>query len=413
MQGNIDMDKIKTEMHSRLTVPTLITYIVFGCMFLASANFLNKYYYCVFISFFLFLLIPSRKIIFNLSFIVLLAFSVSILLFNPISLTKITYLIKTFVYPICYIMGVSLFTYNTDSDIDLLQAEKNVSAIIFILTSGTMGHYLLNMFVNRNVTTRYVMDFWTRSELNATGQATMAALMVGVIAAFFFSDVRNTKKIIAVVALILVVIYNLILAGRTLFALIAIMMVFAFLHKSIATRQKILKTLCIVALIALVILYFYNANIFDIKTSFENSNFYYRFTGQDITEDSRLKLKMIYLKHFWDYPFGGFNIRVKTGNFAHDLYLDTYDESGIFALLAIIIYIVMTLVRLVKCSLSKQISFQTRQLIACIYIAINLIFFIEPIIAGMPWLLSTYCFIDGVVTYLLNVEKRIQNKFEA
>lgn len=54
------------------------------------------------------------------------------------------------------------------------------------------------------------------------------ALTVGVIAAFFFSDVRNTRKIIAVIALILVVIYNLILAGRTLFALIAIMMVFAF-----------------------------------------------------------------------------------------------------------------------------------------------------------------------------------------
>jgi len=312
-------------------------------------------------------------------------------------------------------MGISLFTDKSDSDIDLLQAEKNVSAIIYVLAAGTMVHYLLNMYVNRNSSSRFVIDFWTGSAMSATGQATLAALMVGVIAAFLFSDVGRTKKIIAVFSLVLVAIYNLTLAGRTLFALLAVLIVFAFLHKSFITKKKVVKTLCIIVLISLVLLFFYNSDIFGIKTYFENSNFYSRFnkdnSGQDITEDSRIQLKLAYLKHFWDYPFGGFNLRVLTGNYAHDLYLDTYDESGIFALLAIIIYIILSLVRLVKCLLSKKISFQTKQLIACVYLAINIIFFIEPIIAGMPWMLSNYCFIDGAVTYLLNAEKK--SKLEA
>jgi hypothetical protein len=36
----------------------------------------------------------------------------------------------------------------------------------------------------------------------------------------------------------------------------------------------------------------------------------------------------------------------------------------------------------------------------------------EPILAGMPWLLASYCFIDGAVTYLLSEEKRLHPKIE-
>ena len=44
--------------------------------------------------------------------------------------------------------------------------------------------------------------------------------------------------------------------------------------------------------------------------------------------------------------------------------------------------------------------------IVCVYLVCNIQFWLEPIIRGVPWLLATYCFIDGTVTNLLGQEKR-------
>jgi hypothetical protein len=410
------LNQIKDVKHSRLAEPALFTFIIMGCMFLASADFINRYYYCVFIAFFCFIGTPCRKISSNSTLAVLILFSMSILLFDPTSQTKFTYILKPFVYPICYLMGASLFKSRSASDNALVTAEYDIHMVVYVLTAGTMGHFLLNMFINMSSKTRHVIDFWTRAEMSATGQATLAALMVGVIAAFFFSDASKKKKIIAAAAIISILGYNLILAGRTLFVLIAILVVFAFVHRSVVTKRKFFKTLVFITLIAVAIVYLYNENIFGLRTSVESSNFYYRFFKgeytQEINRDNRMEHKMAYIRYFWDYPFGGNQIRQLYGHYAHDLYLDTYDEAGIFALLTITIYIISSFLRMVRTMRSKQLSFETRQLVACIYVVINIQFLMEPILAGMPWLLASYCFIDGAVTYLLSEEKRLHPKIE-
>ena len=304
-----------------------------------------------------FVLSPNRKVSLNASSVVLLLFSLSMMIFNPSSHTSYTNIIRPFTYPLCYIMGTNLFARNDNNEICLEREENKVSVIIYVLTAGAMLHFLLNMLTNWDVTTRHVVDFWTKEEASATSQAVLACLMVAVAMAFLFSQVGKTKKIIAIVSLVLIISYNFILAGRTLFALIIIMAIFALVYSCFANKKSLIKSIVIVLTIVAVFALAYKINLFGIKSAFESSNFYDRFIGgkvtQDMEDDVRMEHKMAYIKYFLDYPWGGGNIREIYGHSAHDLYLDTYDESSIFALITIVIYIIQSLRRMIKCFRSK------------------------------------------------------------
>lgn len=320
-------------------------------------------------------------------------------------------MIRAFTYPLCYMMGMTLFRDSRESQTELYEAERNTAKAIFFLTAGATGHFALNMIVNFGADSRDGIDFWTKGTMSATGQATLAGMLIALIAAFLFSNVGKRKKLIAIAALGVVVAYNLILAGRTLFVLLFILCVFAYIYRNKVQHRKFLKTVLVIALIVALLIVLYSVNLFGIKDAVEGSNFYDRFYGgdstQNIDDDKRMTHKMAYVTRMLDHPFGGGHIRAEYGHSAHDLYLDTYDESGVLALLFIAVYITLSLSRLVKCMKSKHISFETKQLVACTYIVINIQFWLEPIIRGMPWLLASYCFIDGVLTYLLNEEAQI------
>ena len=390
----------------KITVMNIFSFVILLFMFLGATDFINRYYYCVFIAFFFFVLTPKRKFQVNTTFLILFVFSLSIMIFNPESHDSITDIIRPFTYPICYFMGLNIFNRKSSDDLESDRLEKSLSFVIYIMAAGLALHFFLNMLTNLNASDRDVVDFWTHEAMSATGQATLACLMVAVIAAFLFSKSGVFKKLIALAMLAAIVAYNLILAGRTLFAFIAVMFVLAFLFQGIATRRNILGSLLIALLAVAVLLAIYNLNLFGIKSAFENSNFYDRFFGgkysQDIKSDTRGAFKLEYLKHFFDHMFGGKNIKAIVGHSAHDLYLDTYDESGIFALIAVVAYIIGSISRMFRYIKLKTVSFETRQLVFCTFVIVNIQFWLEPIIRGMPWLLATYCFIDGVLTYTMN-----------
>jgi len=394
----------------KITIISLFSFAIMLFMFLGATDFINRYYYCVYIAFLFFVITPQRKFYINGTFLLLVFFSMSIMIFNPESHKTFTNMIRPFTYPICYFMGLNVFNNRkSSSQYDLGREEKNLRGALYLMTAGFAVHFFLNMFTNMDATDRNVVDFWTGKVMSATGQATLACLLVGIIAAFLFSNSGKKKKILAIILLVAIVWYNLVLAGRTLFIFIVLMFVLAFLFRSIVTKKKIFSTLFVLLLIFAAVLMLYNMNAFGIKTAFENSNFYDRFFGgkysQDIDSDKRGEYKLEYLKHFFDHPFGGRNIYATVGHSAHDLYLDSYDESGIFTLIAIVAFIVVSLSHMFQFIKLKVASFETRQLVFCTYIIVNIQFWLEPIMRGMPWLLATYCFIDGVLTNVLKKEK--------
>ena len=385
--------------------------MVLFLMFLAALNLVNRYFFCVYIAVAVFLLTPGRKVQLNSAVGSLLLFGLSMLIFDPASRDSILSPLKPFAFVLCYIMGYGVFHKQKDVGFAHIEGEKNVSVAVYTLAGGTMLHFLLNMLTNWGSASRSeIIDFWTQSFWGATGQATVACLTVGVSIALLFSKAGKLKKSIAVGALALIIAYNLILAGRTLFLLIIIVSVAAVLFVCKTEKRRGVKIVAVTLVAVAVLGFVYSIDLFGIKTAFESSNFYYRFFGgkytQGLDEDSRMAYKLEYLKRFLDYPWGGEKIRSEFGEYAHDLYLDTYDEAGIFAFIAIIVYILSSLLRMVRCIRNKRFSQEIRLLVLCTYLICNIQFWVEPIMRGEPWLLAIYCFIDGAVTRLLQEDKQ-------
>lgn len=395
---------------TKYTTEQMMWSMMLVCVFLGTLNLIDRYYYCIYMAVLFFIITPRRRLHLNTDFFVLMFLSIAMLLFSPGMQSSITSMIKPFTYPLCYLLGSSMLVCRANNNADFWQKEKMVSAVIYVLAGGAFAHFVLNMITNWGIANRDVIDVWTKSAMSATGQAALASLMVGISVAFLFSAVGSKKKIIAVVALSLVITYNLMLAGRTLFVLIMVTAVFALMCTWFAEKKKMIKKVIVLLGGVLVLIWLYDADAFGIRTVIESSNFYDRFFdgsyNQGINDDSRMEHKLGHLKYFFDYPWGGNNIGRLYGHHAHDLYLDLYDESGIFALLAIVVYIISSLSRMVKCIKSRYITGQTRMMISCVYFVCNVQFWLEPITAGMPWLLAAYCLFDGVVTYLLSQEMR-------
>lgn len=371
-------------------------------LFLASLNFVTRYYYWVYIAFAIFLFTPGRKFRFNGSTLCLLILSISMVLFDAGGLLSITDILKPFVFPLANIMGLSICcgTHNQE------ERRKQISQMILLTASGLFLHYALNLLININALERNTIDIWTNSVLSASGQASLACVSVGVVVAVFFSKLSSKYKIAAAIVAVMIVIYNLILAGRTLLLMMAILFVFAFYHKRLHYGKSILKGTIIFILIAILIIFLYSNNFLNIKNFVEQSNFYSRFFGEteeDVTKDMRLTYKLEYLKIMCEFPYGGNHIREKIGNYAHDIYLDTYDQFSAFAFFSIIIYIIASIRRLFLVLQSRKIfPFWMQQLIFCVYLAMNILFLLEPVMQGMPWMLIVYCLIDGTVAGYLN-----------
>ena len=141
----------------------------------------------------------------------------------------------------------------------------------------------------------------------------------------------------------------------------------------------------------------------------KESNFFDRFFGgseQDFSSDSRLDLKWIYLQNLEKSIFGGASIRNEFEAYAHDIFLDTYDEAGIFALGSVIVYIVFSLKRLYKCVINRAISFQFRQIMLCVYLGFYIEFLLEPILIGMQWMFCFFCLIDGMLASYLKTQTK-------
>ena len=397
----------------RFTIKEMFSTLILFCLFLASLNLINRFYYCIYIAAAFFIITPGRKFVVDKNLCLLFGLSLSLLIFDKSYQTIFTNMIKPFTYPLCYMIGLTLFNIGKDDDADLLSYEKKTSTLIYIVSGGVMAHFVLNMLLNIRSDTRHVIDYWTKAEMSATGQATLACLAIAIAVTFIFAKTGKKKKIIAIATILIILAYNLVLAGRTIFALMIIafaVSVFYTMYENrrIGVNTKSAKLILAVLAIAVCLYCLYDANVFGVKSMFESSNFYDRFFGgdytQDIDDDSRLANKLYYIEHFLDSMLGGGHIRASFGHSAHDLYLDTYDEAGIFALVSVGAYILMSLNRVWRCIRSTKISFETRLLVLSVYSVVNVQFWLEPIMRGIPWLLATYCLIDGAVNKLLMKE---------
>ena len=396
-------------------------HIILFLIALAAMNVINGYYYFVFIAFGFFCITPMRKIQIDvLSVSCLLVLALSILLTSPETTASVFGVFKPFTYLLCYIMGMSLLN-NEDEYLEKNNFSKFFYALVAVIAIGSFAHYFLNWTINWSIgapapsadITRNTIDFWTRSTVSATGQAALACLALALAVACLFCDSGKPAKFAAGVAIVIVFAYNLILSGRTLFVLLFILVLIAFLHRmKMEKKGKLKQVLLIVLVIAAVILLF-RLDFLGVRSYFEQSPLYERFFVEEsstgLTEDSRGERKLFYLQNMLDYPGGGAKMHDQVG-YAHDIFLDTYDHYSVFALLAMIVFLANTVVHFVRCITDKTLPFVLRQIVLCVYMAVYLEFMVEPILMGMPWLFACFCLIDGYLSRILMSQKELQQK---
>lgn len=364
-------------------------------LFLASMNFVGRFFYLFVIAFLITCFRYRRNFSVNI-FVVLAAIcGLALLLFSPES-NSMTNMIKPFVYAMCACIGANILNY-TDDEI----SEKQFEWVIFVMAAGPFVHLMLNMFYNRNsILYRNTLDIWSKEPMGATGQAALGVIAVAIAIAFVLSEGSKKKHIAGWSILVFVLLYNLVLAGRTLIVIVLIIFLCALLNLVIMSknRKSILK-ITITTIVCIVTGYFlYSFNVFGVKSTIENSTLYARFFSADATmkldQDSRLDNKIYFLNHLDMATWGGCHIRISNGlHYAHDLLLDGFDEGGILALIALVAMLVFSIVVLLKYLFSSEIDFNCKQLVLCVTAAFYLEFMIEPILAGYQWFFAEFCFI--------------------
>lgn len=378
-------------------------WLLLSFCFMASLNVINRYFYFIFIAFFIFALFPGRRLVATPALIPLFVLGIAWAIFAPAATDSIFGPLKPFTYMLCFIMGFGL-AHDARKNEEGIPSEKLFFRIAATLAAGTLAHYLLNWLKNGNSADRNTMDFWTGTTMAATGQAAMACLPLALAIACLFSPVSKKLKLTAIAVLTVVLGYNLVLSGRTIFLLSAIAIAVAFCHRTLRRKRgRILSIALFFAVIAALILA-YGVNLFGIRSLIEASPFYDRFFGEhsmELTTDGRLDKKLFFLQNFGQSILGGAHLRDLKG-YAHDLFLDTYDEAGILALLAVVAYILSSIRRMIRCVFDNRLSFIFRQVVLCAYVVLYAEFMVEPILQGMPWLFASFCLLDGYVARVLN-----------
>ena len=393
---------IKYQKNNDLTMQIAVSCI----LFLATLNIFNKMAYLIFAAFLVLLFFKKGNTVFNMTAILLILFSFALILFSDgsgIFKNGIFAAIRNFMYPLTYIIG-----YNICSKED---SENKFQNIMIFVGLGSFLHYILNMFINTEAEGRNTKDIWSADVLSATGQAALCCIAIGIFGALLYSKRKPIYKILAIAGLVSVLVYNLVLAGRTLIALMLIVLITGFLYYSILYKTKRFKTILPICFVALFFVLAIRFNWLGLGDLVFESNLFRRFTEEETVASSsgRTDFKLDYLKYLLIYPLGGGKIYHEVGRYAHDLLLDLYIDAGIIAAIIILVILLISLKNTFKVFKNKNISTDMKMLVFCIYIVIYIQFFLEPIMAGMPWLLALFLFYNGMISCRLeHTEEEIQ-----
>lgn len=384
------------------TSNNLILYLILALLFLMAMNFKAKFFYFAFGSVLVYL---SRRFNLRLNYSFVLYFLVSVIMSYFNFENGIMAMIRVFASAAVYVLGFNLILDASKNKAKEEKAEvlKRLFLMVFTVALGTSIHFILNFIANYGEDLgRNTYDIWSGQITSATNQATIACIMSGLSCALIICPPKKWHRILAIVFTVFILAYNLVLAGRTIIVIYTIVLLLALLFYFQQTRnlKTFFKVIFWIIFASLFCYLIYKYNIFGVKSAILNSNFFNRFfveSNTDMVETGRTEKKLFYLKHLLDYPFGGLNMRGQTG-YAHDLLLDGYDEYSVFCALLLLVILIISIKNTIIFIFNSNVQLTYRLIILCVYVAIFIQFFLEPIFAGAPWLYVIFCLLNGVIS---------------
>ena len=373
-------------------------------------SFMNLYLYTLHLmvlAFVIFAFLKGRLSIPNGIFPPLLL-SVSMVLFWHEGILSLSAWMNRIVWPAAFLLGYNLVQPDAWDAESAQKTERKVQTSFIIAAVGFFVHLMLNMAINlgQETATRNTIDIWTEESLAATVQGGLFCVPMAWCIAYIVEEARIIRKIPALLGVAIMLYYNLSLGSRTVIMIVAIIFCLAIIYhlsagKSIAKKAQVLFAVVGIGLVLAVV---YSMDIGGIRSIVEESQLFGRMDESgsvQIAKDVRWSTKLKFLGLMPQYLFGGNNIYKEVGMYAHDILLDTYDQASVFALLAIVAMLWDSIAKLLWVLRSQHLKYGLKITILCLYTSIYIYFAVEPILDGMPWLLMTFCFFNGMLTWLV------------
>lgn len=385
-----------------------VTYgLILICLFLSAMNFWAKFFYFSYAAA-LILFAFGGKILLNSASVLylILAFLMGIYNVNNGFLAAMRCFSYVLMYLVGYGMTVGAAASKALSDNTygnrIKKGQECAYAVLATIATGSFSHYMLNYLFNMGQTTgRNTNDIWSQEVMSATGQTLLGCIMAGFSVALVLLPPKKMSRYIGGGCILCLLSYNLVLAGRTLIAILSIVFIIGvlFLLRNAEMPAQSLRFIGVSLCFLIIFIIIYSNNIGNIQDTIVGSNFYARFHGSESDEllaSGRWENRIKFIRNAYLYPFGGLHMRKQIG-YAHDLLLDAYDEYGFLTTVFLIAILWNGIKELHKFCQDNRYRVYYRISFLCVYIAILLAFCVEPIFAGMPWLFVCYSLINGCV----------------
>ena len=261
----------------------------------------------------------------------------------------------------------------------MLFPEASVSSILIIFGLSFAAHGLLNYFYSLQLgvgNSGLCYDVWSKSHSASTAQGVLFTPFVSVIWIVLLQHRSPILKAASFVTLLFAVRYNFMLGGRSFLLLLALAAFVYLVLKITLSADSVgdaIKNLLVVFFLLILILYLYQKDVFNLKSTFENSY------SQDI--------------------FGGNKISISSGyGYAHNLWLDVFDQAGFIPFLLLLVLSCSSVAQGIRTAFSAN-SYEGLYA-ASFYVTYFAQFFIEPILQGSPFFFISFVFITGLFNSL-------------
>lgn len=362
----------------------------------------------VFFIIFSYLLIKKQKFIIPITsnFYVLVMFCLSYTVISSINGNS-SYIL--FVCPIlAYYSGMMIY--------NLCKGDyKYITKCITAIAIGFFAHAMLNLSFNIGSSDRNIMDFWTKSSLAATLQATLVTMILSMFFYTIFCMKSIWKKIFLISCMLLSLLYLSLIATRTPIVIWSVVTIVAVIFYMILNNKlkKHLKILVIIGALIITMIYMYNNNTFGLKVIVEESNLFARLNESETlkSDESRLETQVLAIDSILKNPLGTKDY-IGDLKYAHNMWLDLAKEVGIIPFILLIIYTINIIASVLKIIRNNNINKDYKILISSIYIGMLINFLVEPILQGIPFYFLMFVIINGLIDMQANDIKRTREKNE-
>ena len=378
-------------------------FLILAALFLAVSNFMLLGVYILLLLSVLYFF-RRRKMPFANSVLPLVLFSIAYFFTVLIHGESAVSAAKIFVCPLIWLMS-----YSAASNKDMGEIKRLFVTLSLGMAIHGVINFLYNSFLGTNLRAGLSYDFWSQAYSPSTGQAVNFTLLVAI--AFWMIFLQKESKAITVIGIAVLAIasiYDVSIGGRTFLLLIAIaigislIMYITFSFTDKAFRRRTIPLLFGILFLIILGVILYQHDVFGIRSAYERSYLYIRLTyhnAGDLRSNDRIEKKLEYITNASKYLWGGNYLSTKEGfGYAHELWLDTYDDAGIVSYILIVIYTFISGSHFVKVGRSKNVDHRWRIAIITMLVIVMLQFFVEPILSGSPMLLYSYIIMDAALT---------------